>query len=160
MKIYSIILFLIAGLTIGCQEQPETIDTEIASKEIRSAWDGFIERWEDEDAKACAGYYTESAVNIPPSFKANKGRQEIEEFYKFLFDNNLSSDYKHTINQLDFAGNHAFEMGQFEVHWTRNDSTEWTYYARTMAHWKKNDEGEWKIDKFLFNNPPAEEPPN
>ncbi len=134
--------------------QPQQIDVEKDVKPtIRKNWDQFIESWESEDASACAAFYTENGINIPPSANENNGRSAIEEFYKFLFDNNQSSEYQHEILALSGNNEALVEYGKFQVEWTRNDSTIWTYYARTMTHWV-NEEGNWRINKFIFNNPP------
>lgn len=138
----------------ACNSRVVDPSQEIQPK-IRKNWDQFINAWESEDATACASFYTDEGINVPPSAKANEGKKAIESFYKFLFDNNISSKYTHTIIDIDGDESQVIEYGKFSVDWMRNDSTEWTYYARTMTQWI-NDNGTWKIDKFLFNNPPEE----
>ena len=150
---------LLLGLTMlsllfnACQ-QATSIDQEAIKKEIRSNWDGFIEAWEQEDATTCASYYKEDGLNIPPEFGMNEGRTAIDSFYTFLFSANLGSKYRHTIEDFVAFEGGAFEYGSFEVDWTRNDSTSWTFRGRSMTKWEQEADGTWKIDKFLFNTPP------
>ena len=91
------------------------------------------------------------------ALEKNKGRDQIREFYNMLFASNISSNYEHQINSLSTSSNTAIEYGAFKVDWVRNDSSTWTYHARTVTHWIKSNEGEWQIQMFLFNNPPEGE---
>ncbi|NNF33353.1 MAG: nuclear transport factor 2 family protein [Saprospiraceae bacterium] len=144
---------ILLGIT-ACNPKVVDVSEEIQPL-IRKNWDQFIEAWESEDASACATFYTDDGINVPPAVKINNGKKDVESFYKFLFDNNISSKYTHTILDMDGDDTQVIEYGKFSVDWMRNDSTEWTYHARTMTHWV-NENGTWKIDKFLFNNPPEE----
>ena len=152
IKIISFIL-----LTTMHIQAMETDIKEIGDSEedqIRLRWDQFITYWEAGDAASCASFYTPSGMNIPNAFEPNSGREEIEQFYNFLFDNNQSSVYKHTTHDLKILGNDAVEYGEFTVDWITNEGTSWTYKARTMAHWVKNRDGIWEIEKLLFNLAP------
>ena len=119
--------------------------------DLELSWSQFIDYWESEDAEGCASLYTVDGQNIAPEAPIRKGRQAIAEFYAFLFDNHLQSEYHHEILQIESLGAQAFELGQFTVDWIRNDSTLWTFKARSMTHWKKESTGQWKIETFLFN---------
>ena len=147
-----IVIILALVLIQACAEQHHTpIDP---SDELRTNWDEFIVAWEAEDAEKCAQLYLEDGINIPNEAKENKGKEEIKAFYEFLFGMNRSSKYRHKINSVSYTESQATEYGNFEVDWVRNDSTEWTYKARSVTHWTKTDEGDWKIALFLFNKPP------
>lgn len=146
------VYFLLILFLFSCS-QPE--NTEQDKAEIQNNWTSFKQNWEAENAPGCVAFYTEEAINVPPEFSIRKGKEEIQSFYEMLFSNNLSSDYTHESISLEITKDHAIEFGNMTVDWTRNDSTTWTYYARTLTHWKKNKAGDWKIDKFLFNNPPG-----
>jgi uncharacterized protein (TIGR02246 family) len=124
--------------------------------EIRNTWDAFIVSWHAGDAAACAAFYTEDGFNIPNEFKTNKGRQEIEAFYEFLFSMNQSSSYTHNMLSLTHSDELAVEYGEFQVDWVSNDGTEWTYKARTLVHWVFNKDDGWKIKMLLFNTPPKD----
>jgi len=125
--------------------------------EIRSRWDAFIEFWEAGNAQACAGFYLKDALNIPPGMPENYGREEIQDFYAFLFDNYKSSTYLHSTNSLISCGNTAIEYGNFSVEWLKHDEQVWVYEARCMVHWEKAADGIWYIRTFLFNNPETAE---
>ncbi|HMO41111.1 MAG TPA: nuclear transport factor 2 family protein [Saprospiraceae bacterium] len=122
-------------------------------QQIRATWDAFIMAWEQGDAAACAAFYTEDGLNVPPGFKENKGRAEIEAFYAFLFTNHASSKYAHRIGSLQLLGNYAVEYGHFEVNWTRKDDSTWDFTARSLTVWEKQGDS-WKIRQLMFNNPP------
>jgi uncharacterized protein (TIGR02246 family) len=124
---------------------------------IRATWDAFIAAWEIQDAAACAAFYAENGVNIPPGFSANQGWDAIQEFYQFLFDNNRSSRYTHTIRSISFADNMALELGAFRVDWINNEGYPWIYSARSITHWEQNEAGQWRIKALLFNEAPPEE---
>ena len=123
---------------------------------IRANWDRFITHWENEAADSLAAFYTEDGINVPPEFAVNAGRKQIATFYRFLFENNLSSSYEHRIESLDATGDQAVEYGTFTVDWVRNDSTTWTFLARSLTHWTRTAEGDWQIAAFIFNSPPME----
>ena len=148
---------LLVGILViaSCKTAPPDINNEILP-ELRNNWDEFIEGWESEDARKCASFYLEDAINLPPGAKVNEGRDEIETFYNFLFDIHLSADYNHEIKSIEGNNTDIIEYGSFQVDWVRNDSTSYSYHARTLTHWKNSTSG-WKIAKFIFNNPPAED---
>ena len=151
------ILILIAAL-LGCAQPVENNQPEDMTDVLSEKWQGFIDAWESENAKACASFYSEDGINIGPDSPIRTGHQEIAEFYDFLFSNHQSSKYKHEILQLDRSGNHAFEIGKFTVNWVRNDSTKWTFQARSATHWVQNEAGDWKMQSVLFNQPPVPTP--
>ena len=142
-------------LLLSCEVRRAPVDDPALV--IRTTWDAFIAAWEIQDAEACAAFYAENGVNIPPEFSANEGRDAVQEFYQFLFDNNRSSRYTHTIRSISFAGNMAVELGAFRVDWINNEGFPWTYSARSLTHWEQNEAGQWRIRAFLFNAAPAEE---
>ena len=155
MKYY--IMFSIAAVCLlnlfSCAAPSSEINPE---SEINQLWTSFNSSWNKMDAKACADFYSDDAVNIPPGSTIKNGKQEIEAFYSGLFAANLSADYRHEVISIVGAGNIAIEQGQFKVDWTRKDSTTWTFNARTLTHWEKDEQGEWKIQAFMYNNPPQE----
>ena len=143
-----------ALILLSCGQQEINLDEQVKPL-LRVKWDTFTNAWEQEDARTCAAVYVDDGVNIPPQWEVNNGIPEIEKFYDFLFDNNISSEYQHDILSISGDTKNIIEMGKFKVNWVRNDSTSWTYYARTMTHWI-NVEGDWKIKTFIFNNPPED----
>lgn len=138
----------------GCMQDQSYSEEEVAS-ELRNQWNTFIAHWEAEEADEMVAMYTEDAVHIPPSMEINSGRDKIYDFYSMLFANNLSSAYEHDILGIQHEGNSAIEQGSFTVNWVRNDSTEWTFRARSLTHWMRNEEGTWQIKSFIFNLPPG-----
>ena len=80
----------------------------------------------------------------------------IAEFYDFLFTNNIQSKYTHEIIDFDATEKHVIEQGKFNVEWLSNDSTEWTFKARSLTHWTKEEDGKWRIKRFVFNMPPQD----
>ncbi len=132
-------------------------DTEGAASAIQDRWTDFSEYWEAEDAAALAVFYAEDGMNVPPGMNKLVGREQIEAFYQGLFADHQSSTYNHETESVYTAGNLAMERGAFTVQWVRNDSTEWTFRARSMTVWEKTPEGFWEIRELLFNTPPSEE---
>ena len=153
-----IFIFIFFSIVIsGCAEQSRQESMDVTS-EIRKQWDRFISYWEKEEVDKLAQMYSGDGVNVPPALKANIGRVEIAAFYEMLFSNHISSKYEHNIRTLYHETDNAIEYGDFNVEWIRNDSTEWTFKARSVTHWGRNSEDEWEIKLFLFNNPPDESP--
>lgn len=148
-----ILYFILTILAANPASQNDT-----ASKDIRATWDQFIESWESNNAESCASFYTQNGINIPSGFEINRGLADIESFYRSLFDANQSSTYRHSIHDLQVFGDHAIEYGEFRVDWIPIDGDNWTYHARSLTHWKKVDTGEWKIEKIMYNSPPASDP--
>jgi uncharacterized protein (TIGR02246 family) len=141
-------LLIITECTIASEKSPSP------QVEIQMAWQQFIEAWETGDAEACASFYHDDALNIPPGFQIFSGKDAITSFYAMLFDENQSSKYTHNTESLSFSGDLAIEHANFTVDWVNNSGAEWTFNARALVHWQKNDEGNWLIKNFLFNNPP------
>jgi uncharacterized protein (TIGR02246 family) len=147
-------LYLFAFLFFSCATSATAEDPTSA---IRSQWDQFIEHWQAERAAELSGMYTVDGVNVPPGFKVNRGREEIEAFYDMLFQSNTSSKYGHSIHSLSHEGNFAVEYGEFQVEWIHNDGTEWNFKSRSVTHWLRGEDGDWRINLFIFNQPPSED---
>lgn len=125
---------------------------------IQQKWNQFVEDWNDLNAEGCITIYTDDAEVIAPEMQATKGKEAIAEFYNFLFTSNKSADYTHMTETISVEGNQAIEYGNFSVDWVSNEGQSWTYRARVMVHWIKDSPESWKIQRILFNNPPAQEP--
>lgn len=136
----------------ACSQPVEAVSDP--TDEIRRIWAGFVSNWEAGDARACAAVYAENAINIPPGFGVNQGRQAIGDFYEFLFAANPGRRYSHTVHSVSYSGNMAVELGEFRADWITADGEEWTYHARSLTHWEKDASGKWKIRSLLFNQPP------
>ncbi len=121
---------------------------------IAQRWQAFIVAWENEDAEACARFYLQDGVNVPPQLPANQGRENIQAFYAWLFSMNQSSVYRHLSSQLHISSGMAVEYAAFEVDWVPNAGDPWTYFARCMVHWVKDEDGLWYISGLYFNTPP------
>jgi uncharacterized protein (TIGR02246 family) len=147
-------LLLLGCTCVQCAEVP--IVPADPTPEIRTQWDRFITHWENEAADSLAAFYTEDGINVPPEFAVNRGREAIAAFYALLFENNRSSEYTHRIESLSYADDMAIEYGSFTVDWVRNDSTTWTFRARSLTHWTRTADGDWQIAALIFNSPPVE----
>lgn len=123
-------------------------------EEIETIWNSFISSWEKMDASACASFYLEDAVNVPPQLPVNSGRFAIEAFYRNLFSQHQSSQYVHKTHQLDTYDDHLIEYGEFVVDWKTKDGNQWQYKARTMVYWIRDVNGIWKIKYLMFNEAP------
>ena len=148
-------LYLIALMyLIGCagDSSLQTIDVDKEEQAIRARWDAFIENWEQKNATACADLYTERASHIAPNSDINAGRAAIAAFYETLFLDHAASQYTHTIERLDIGQDMAIEQGNFTVIWTRGDSSQWSFNARSLTHWVRQD-GQWMIEQLMFNLP-------
>ncbi|TVQ88360.1 MAG: DUF4440 domain-containing protein [Bacteroidetes bacterium] len=129
---------------------------ENPESQLQSLWEEFSSFWNNFDAEACASFYMEDALNIPPEMPVNYGRESIERFYSWLFSMHLSANYHHQINSVSYFENQAVEFGKFHVEWQRTDGSEWNYKARSLTHWVKDENDNWKIKTFVFNSPPAD----
>ena len=141
-------LFLIL-LILACEEkktEPENPEPEIAA-----LWSNFTEHWNAMNSDSLVKIFAEDAKNIPPEFEVKTGKKEIKEFYDFLFNNHISSNYQHQIEDVSFTENTAVEYGNFQVNWVRNDSVAWIYKARSVVIWEKSSDDDWKIKSFIFN---------
>ena len=148
-------LIVFSFVVYSCGDAVQAPDSGL-EKEIEQTWSEFSKNWEQEAVEELVILYTEDAMNIPPDGEIRTGREAIAQFYEFLFSNHLSSTYRHETKSLEVSGDMAIEYGEFTVNWVRNDSTPWTYRARSMTHWVKGENGKWHIQKFLFNQPPPE----
>ena len=151
--------FCSALLWLGCQSDtgttsPPSSQQAETEEAIRTHWDAFASAWARQDARACASYFAEDGINVPPTSEIKRGRDEIEAFYETLFLSNLACDYRHWSDDVSVSGDQAVERGHFRVDWTRNDSTTWAFEARSLAHWQKKSDGQWRIKTLVFNLPP------
>jgi uncharacterized protein (TIGR02246 family) len=153
MKTFKLI-FLVFLIPILNGQSVLLAQSEIKNQEIDKVWKSFISSWEKLDASACADFYWEDGLNVPPQLPENKGRDAIEVFYEGLFSQHQTSRYVHKTLMLESSGDHITEYGEFSVDWVTKDGIEWQYEARTMVYWKKNGEGLWKIKCLIFNQAP------
>lgn len=127
---------------------------ETRNQELEEVWESFISFWERLDARACAAFYWEDGINVPPQLPENRGRKAIEDFYRDLFSQHQSAKYVHKTHKLDAYQDHLIEYGEFSVDWVTKNGDPWKYKARTMVYWKKDDNGLWKIKQLIFNQAP------
>ncbi|WP_291779592.1 hypothetical protein [Cecembia sp.] len=147
-------IFFVVALSMFFNYQHLFAQSQTQFEEINSIWNSFIASWEKLDASACASFYWEDAVNVPPQLPENSGKYAIEAFYKDLFSQHQSSKYIHKTHDLVTYDDHLIETGEFVVDWLTIDGNQWQYKARTMVYWKKNTEGFWKIKYLIFNEAP------
>lgn len=151
--------FMITLLALVCLSDYRDLSAQTHDHDlIQQSWNQFIENWNALNTKGCVMIYTDDAVVIAPEMPATDGKQAIAEFYNFLFTSNQSADYTHTTESISIEGNLAVEHGNFSVDWVSNEGQSWTYRARVMVHWVKDPSENWKIQRLLFNTPPAQEP--
>lgn len=154
---WTITVLLAALMFAGSNSENDTnYFSENPEEEIRDLWDQFIENWEAENAAECASLYHQDSLNIPNELEINSGRLNIEEFYRFLFENNDPAGYVHQTESLSFSGQTAVEYATFQAEWVNSEGDEWTYHARALVHWVLDENEEWKIKTFLFNSPPIQ----
>ncbi len=137
---------------LSCRD--ESYKTEQTQAELRAVWNEFIDHWENEDAEACSKIFAKECVYLPPKYEELNGRSAIASLYLRLFRENLSSRYEHEILSIERTDDLAIERGYFTVYWIANDSTAWSYEARSLTHWIRQRKGNWKIKQIMFNNPP------
>jgi uncharacterized protein (TIGR02246 family) len=147
------VLLLAVTFFISCNTTESNHDPEVV---FQSIWNDFATSWNEFDAKRCALFYAEDALNIPPELPVNKGRKSIEEFYTWLFSMHESAIYAHRVHSVSYFENQAVEVGDFQVDWVSTDGSQWQYKARSLTHWVKDENKNWKIKTFVFNTPPAE----
>lgn len=153
-KKFSLSLLVITVIVfLSCNSTDSFQNPEV---ELQSIWNDFATSWNELDARACALFYAEDALNIPPELPVNKGRESIEKFYNWLFSMHKSATYKHQIQYVSYFQDQAVEVGEFQVDWVRMDDIKWQYNARSLTHWVKDENNNWKIKAIIFNTPPAE----
>ena len=151
----SMFVFLLLALFSNYQD----LSAQMQDRDlIQQNWDQFIENWNALSTEGCISIYTNDAVVIAPEMHPATGKEAIAEFYNFLFTSNKSADYTHRTESITIEGNQAIEYGNFSVDWLSNEDQPWTYHARVMVHWVKDPSESWKIQRLLFNNPPAPAP--
>ncbi|WP_069129947.1 YybH family protein [Rhodohalobacter halophilus] len=155
--LFTVSVFGFAALTSCTNQSAGSAAPENPEGELRELWNQFTQNWKASDAEASVSIYQADALNIPNNYKTNSGREEIREFYQFLFDNHQPVDYRHRTESIYFNGDVAVEFATFRAEWISNEGEEWSYDARALIHWKKDPDGGWRIQTMLFNNPPEEE---
>jgi ketosteroid isomerase-like protein len=151
-KFYLFILILVFS---SCAVETEQIFDP--TETINGLWDEFIAHWESGNADACVEIYHEDLIYIAPETEVITNRQEIRDFYNFLFESHQRSMYNHKGISLDFCGSHAIEYSHFIVDWLTHEGHSWTYHARAVAKWTPDSDGNWKTSKLIFNPAPSEE---
>ena len=142
-----ITLLLTSVWLVACTLQLDPEETKVA---LENRWQAFSAAWEAKNAEGCANFYTLQGQNKVGDNDPEIGRLAITDFYRQLFSENLSGDYNHYLDSIRIEGETVTEFGQFEVEWTRNDSTSWYFKANSTTTWVKGSQKEWEIEKFHF----------
>lgn len=147
---FSAMLFLGLFVILHSSHAQDRIKERI----VTDLWEDFTYAWENMDAEACADFYLEDGLNVPPELPENIGKKAIEIFYRGLFESNQESKYRHKSHYVEQHGELMVEYGQFEVDWLPKTGEAWQYRARTLVHWGKDESGAWKIKTLIFNQIP------
>lgn len=147
------LLPLLLGALTSCSLT--TPSTDIARAAISQAWSGFKTAWLAGDVpSATAAFFTPEAMNVMPDAPASLGRAAIDTSFREFFANTKVLALDQTTEEVEVAGDLAYERGIFAQSVQQGQAGARTLHARYLAVWKRQSDGTWKCHRFLFNYAP------
>ena len=108
------------------------------------------------DAKAAAHLYTEDAILIPANFPTNVGKTAIFGFYDYAFSLlQLTLEFKIDENQIVINGDTAYATTTSTGTRFYRESKETVPEINRELWIFKKTATDWKINRYMFNIPPA-----
>ncbi len=139
------IVLLLSSCQLGKDASSDIAAIEAMSKARAQAFN-------EGDAKAIAGYFTEDAILMAPGAEPRVGPEEVEAYYQATFDlyeTHLNSYY----NEVEVSGDLAFGRGTAEVMLIpKNGDSTTVSVSKYLNILQKQPSGEWKTTHDIWNN--------
>jgi uncharacterized protein (TIGR02246 family) len=106
------------------------------------------------DYAALRSLFTDDAVILPPGAVALRGRDAVRESFIRMAERpetELVLEYEYIPEELQIAGDLAYEWGVFRGRVRRRDGTEAEERCKAMRILKRQPNGEWKIHRTMWN---------
>lgn len=141
------------SLTLVRAERP--VDVAEARAGIAATWTAFKPVWRAADAAGAAEiFFTDDAINMIPATTSDSGRAAIETAFAAFLSANKVSDVTQTTDEVQVAGQTAYERGTFIQTVTQAEGQPYVQRSRYLAIWSRQSDGKWKCERFLFNDLP------
>jgi uncharacterized protein (TIGR02246 family) len=125
-----------------------------AREAIEAANAEFVKAYNAKDAAGVASLYTEDAAVLPPDMARVDGRENLQKFWQGAIDLGIT-DLTLKTNEVEEAGDFAFESGSFSLKVTGKDAKPVEAAGKYLVVWKKAQDGSWKLHRDIWNPDPA-----
>jgi len=130
-------------------------DVQEARAGIAATWAAFKPHWAANHAReSVAAFFTDDAINMIPGTPSDSGRVAIEKRFAAGFAASTMSEVTQTTDEVQVAGQTAYERGTFSQKVTPTTGQPSMQRARYLAIWRRQPDGKWKCSRFLFNDLP------
>jgi len=130
-------------------------DVQEAKAGIAATWAAFNTHWTANHAReSVAAFFTDDAINMIPGTASDSGRGAIEKRFAAFLAANKVSELTQTTDEVQVAGQTAYERGTFSHKVTPNTGQPSVERGRYLAIWHRQPDGKWKCARFLYNDLP------
>ena len=104
------------------------------------------------DADGWAGCFADDGIQLPPNFSANAGKAAIQGWSKG-FLNLFSCQFKLSVDEVQVAGDWAFERGSYDITLTpRTGGGHMEDKGKYITIYQKQPDGGWKMARDIWNS--------
>jgi ketosteroid isomerase-like protein len=147
------VLLSLAGLAACAAPAP---DVAAVRTGIDAVWSAFeAAHLAGKGSAVATEFFSADAINSVPDAPDARGRAAIDTQFTAAYAAMKVTAVTHTTQDLDVAGDLAFERGTFVQTIVPGTAAPQVQHARYFAVWKRQADGKWKCYRFLFNVGPA-----
>ncbi len=99
------------------------------------------------DAKACAAFFTEDVMLLPPGEPMTRGRQAFEDTYRSRIDDNTGGTHTNKLIDYGVDGDMAYQVGTYAI--DESDPPEKGKFVNIL---QRQSDGSWKVKISIFNS--------
>jgi len=130
--------------------RPETFDVAQVRKSIGAAVAKYSEAIREGNLAGVVAVYTDDATMVPPDGEIVKGKQEIEELYRKIFQMGVKEIVLSTI-EVGGSGDTAYEIGKTKVRIQPEGQAAMIDSTKYLVIWKRQADGIWKVHVDIWN---------
>jgi uncharacterized protein (TIGR02246 family) len=114
--------------------------------------DAHVTALNSGDADAWVGVFSEDAVQMPPNFPANTGREAIRQWSKGFLDA-VRAEFALEVEEVRVAGDWAFERGTYRIRVTpRAGGESFPDTGKYITIYEKQPDGAWRMARDIWNS--------
>ena len=147
--LYLLALTLAVPFLVSCEKAAKDTTAEDIQA-VKAASERWVDAFNQGDAAAIAGLYTEEAKLLPPNSSIVVGREGIQAVLQGFFDAG-AGDYQSTDLELSVSGDMAYVVGKQTVTIQPEEGEAISDSGKYVVILKR-EKGSWKIDIAIWNS--------
>lgn len=116
-------------------------------KRLEEFDDAYNAAFNAGDAAACAAFFTEDVMLLPPGEPMTRGRAAFEETYRSRIKENTGGTHTNELIDYGVAGDMAYQVGAYAIE--DSDPPEKGKFVNILM---RQADGSWKVKVSIFNS--------